>query len=555
MNTLLRRTSALAAAALAAGALTLPAGTAQAATAQPAGLRDAISWLHGNLGQTGLLPGFDGTTPSISATADFAKGLSEVGSPELSTVAGSITTAAAAALGDDHRSAQETAEGAWASTLGGAANAQLTSDLEAHIAQGGETVQVATTTYGPGPDYTPTTTVTPTTSAPAAKGRLLDQTFSEWTGTDAQSWAVEALGATGSASLGDALGYLLHQQCADGGFRSKFDAVDAATQDCVGATGSTEQTASSPDATASAVIALSTLATPSTAVTTAIGKAATWLSTHQKADGSYSEPSSYGDYTSTNSAGLAARALLVSGHASAAAPTVALLRSLQIAPIAGCASGLAADRGAVLYASDNYDAALASGIGTGQKLGSALSVTSQSLGALTALPAATALKISQTPAAVKPGAKATLSLAGVAAGERVCVTGAGAARLLAPGTTSFTVTAPAKGAAASVTASTASGTTATAALKIDTATTLKVAAPKKAHRGQRITVRIKGLWAGEKVTLKLAKAKLGKATANANGTAVFKGRVAKRNAPGKKKLVATGAFADRTGATALKVVR
>lgn len=560
MHTPLKRRlgASLAALAVTAGGLSLAPEPAHAAPApRPVALTDAISWLSGRADAHGLLPGFDGTTPSITATADFAKSLDEVGSPARTTLASHVATAAIAALSSEDRASQEIAEGLWASELGGSPNAQLAADLADHISAGTETVQVPTTTYGPAQDYAPSTTYGATAAAASATGRLLDVHFNPYTGTDAQAWAVLALAGARAPQADAALNYLLAQQCDDGGFRSSFDAVDSDAQDCASAqeTAEVELRSSSPDATASALISLSGLPSPSEDVTAAIGRAAEWLSAHQNADGGYTEPSTYGDYESANSAGLAARALILTGHTAEATRTVGLLRSLQISALAGCVSGRAADRGAVLYTQDNLDQALTEGLTDPNDVGSAVSVTSQSLAALAAVQASNPTPSLVLPVGVRSGSTAVARISGALAGDALCLTVAGKHRLLPAGTTTVTVTAPIGAASAAVSLQTATGATARATLRINTAKHLAVTAKKKVKRGKKLKVTVSGLWAGEKVTVKLGKRKLGTATANGAGKATLKKKVAKKTRIGKVKVTVTGAFANRTGSKKVKVTR
>ncbi|UDY24532.1 prenyltransferase/squalene oxidase repeat-containing protein [Nocardioides sp. Kera G14] len=545
----LRIAPTLAAAALTAAGLTFVPSAAHAVDAQPVGLTDAIAWLNSKADSNGLLPGFDGKTASIAVTADVAKSLSEVADPTAATVASKVAAAAHGQIGSDSAASQEIAAGLWASQFATPDSGLLT-ELESDISDGSGTVSV--TTY-PAPTYTPTTK-TSTVNA-AATGRLTDKTFNEYTGTDAQAWAVLALAQAASAKTDAALHYLLDQQCADGGFRTKFSPIDASAQTCADDSASTDTdlTASSPDATGSAVLFLSALpaSAKTDAVTTALSKATDWLVEDQsKADGSFSEW--YG--VSGNSTGIAGRALRVVGKAGEARKAAVWLRGRQAVAFTGCPTPLAKDRGALSYNEDTFAGNLASGLDAAG-VGSAVSVTAQSLAALGALPTTNPTPTLSVPA-LRSGATGTLRISGANPGDALCVTVAGtSSKLLRAGATGASITAPTGVASAPISVTTASGATARASFAINTATSLKVIAKKKIKRGKRLAVTITGLWAGEKVTIKLGKKRFGTALANSGGKATVKKKVAKSTKLGKAKLAATGAFANRTGTVKIKVTR
>ncbi|WP_091123017.1 prenyltransferase/squalene oxidase repeat-containing protein [Nocardioides terrae] len=494
---------------------------------------DATAWLKSQTDSNGLLPGF-GSAPSISATADFAKSLDELGSADAASVAMSVKNAAAAALTDDHRSSQESAEGAWASQTLGSQDDALVDDVDSHIAQGGEALGGRT-------------------ADAAALGRLYDSTFNAYTGTDAQAWAVLALAKAAAPSAGEALTYLLGQQCTDGGFRTKFSDVDATGQTCAADAGSTDPdlTSSSPDATGTAVIFLSALPAKDATVTDALERAVDWLTAHQDPSGSFSEY--YG--VSGNSTGIAGRALRLSDKIEAATKAATWLRRHQAAPVGVCASPLDGDRGALSYDDDTYAANRTDGLADAFALGSAISVTAQSLAALAALPAGNPVPTLTQAAPVVPGARVSINIVGANAGDALCLSIGGGHQLLAAGATSATVTAPTGVASTPFSVQTASGAAATGTLRINTATRLGVAAPKKIKRGKRVRVVVRGLWAGERVTVKLGKKRLGSAVANTAGTATLRKKVAKKTKTGRKAITVTGRFTDRVGKRNIRVVR
>ncbi|WP_300676289.1 prenyltransferase/squalene oxidase repeat-containing protein [Nocardioides sp.] len=363
-----------------------------------------------------------------------------------------------------------------------------------------------------------------------------------------QAFAARALINASSSEGSAALTYLLAQQCSDGWFAEGLAASGSA------ATCDAGTAAPSVGGTATAVVQLVGLKAKAgaqeTAVTNAIAKAASWLATAQADNGSFGAGGTF--VANANDTGLAGWALGLAGRSADAAQAATWIAAHQVQGIGVCTSAkLKADIGAIAY----DDEALADGgtygiddVSRGQWLRS----SGQSVAALAYLPA-TAPKLTTTTAYVAAGRATRVTVAGLRSAQQACVTGAKAAvKVSANG--ALTVTAPAGTATRTLTLSTVGGTT-TAKLKVLGAATLKVTSTSKVKRGTKITVTIKRLAAGEKVTLKLAGKKIGTATATSSGKAVIKVKVAKKTSAGTKKLSVVGQFANRVGSTKIKVTR
>jgi hypothetical protein len=157
-------------------------------------------------------------------------------------------------------------------------------------------------------------------------GRFSDiSTFGDFSNTIGQSLALIGLERTTKTGPSkQSVGYLRHQQCANGAFP-----LELSTAGCV----------ASVDATSFAVQALLVHGTKKAAVAALDGAA--WLKRHQNGNGSFTG----NGVRNTNSTGLAAQALRAAGRQKAAAKALTFIRSLQV----GC-GGKAANRGLVHYA-------------------------------------------------------------------------------------------------------------------------------------------------------------------------------------------------------------
>ncbi|MGI5502575.1 peptidase [Lentzea sp. CA-135723] len=152
----------------------------------------------------------------------------------------------------------------------------------------------------------------------APSGRFSDRSaFGDFSNAFTQSYALVALGRDAKGA-----GYLAASQCADGGFPVTFE-----TSPCV----------SDVDATAIAVQALRAQGKPA-------GRAVTWLTSKQQADGGF--PSAAG-VSNANSTGLVAQVV----HGSAQLKARRYLKSVQV----GCSD--ATNKGAIAFDASGFDPA------------------------------------------------------------------------------------------------------------------------------------------------------------------------------------------------------
>ena len=350
-----------------------------------------------------------------------------------------------------------------------------------------------------------------------------------------QAFAVRALDAIGATAKEDAaLGYLLSQQNADGSWNQGLRPV-----------GGTQPAADpSADGTAIALIQLQRIQ-PSTglqsATTAAIAKGVAWLLAHQAADGSFGATGLFGP--NANETGLAGWALGKAGKVDAAARAAGWLAAHQALQLAGCATVLDNENGAVSYSDKAFASGQTSGITTANR-GQWIRSTAAALPALAYLPAAAP----GLPMFVDAGTTAFVPVQGTYPGQQVCVTALGSSqRVTAPAPAKLAV--PAGTADHAVTLTYAGGARATTIKALD-AKKLKVKVAAKVKAKKKATVKVKGLVAGESVTVKIGKKKV-TATANANGVAKVKIKVKKK---GKATVKVVGQFPDRKGTATTRVV-
>ncbi|MGZ6733187.1 MAG: hypothetical protein ACXVDH_00970, partial [Nocardioides sp.] len=274
MNTLLRRTSALAAAALAAGALTLPAGTAQAATTAKADphLASGATWLSAQLSAGAWGSTYNGTFyPDMGGVIDAGYAALRAGRPGIAAKAANTLAVPAnadsyVAAAPDHFAGPTAKALAFQQATGRSttlASHHLLTDLESLV----------------------------TTS-----GRIQDvSVYGDYANTIGQAFAVEALHQARSSKAASVRSFLLTQQCQAGWFRLYFtNATPTATTDNPYPNQVQDNTAcdadakATPDTDVTAYAILNLLDQRSTpAVRAAITKAVTWLKSEQRADGSF----------------------------------------------------------------------------------------------------------------------------------------------------------------------------------------------------------------------------------------------------------------------------
>jgi hypothetical protein len=260
------------------------------------------------------------------------------------------------------------------------------------------------------------------TAAPIA-GRIQDayDPTSEFGGDFAnvigQAYAAQALSDATSAVAAPVARFLLEQQCSDGFFRLSFTAdKTAADQSCDGAARA-ERT---PDTDATAVAVLALQHVKGAKAKGAVKKAVAWLVDVQGADGSFGGGKSTKD-ANANSTGLAGWALGAAGATKAAVRAAVWVRNLQVSAPNPCSNRLAKATGAIAYDQDAYGTA--QGFGIKKKTQDQWRrASAQALPALQWAPRATGELTARAPLSVQAGHQLTISLTGVAPGQRVCVT-------------------------------------------------------------------------------------------------------------------------------------
>jgi hypothetical protein len=382
-----------------------------------------------------------------------------------------------------------------------------------------------------------------------SNGRIADVTTTpadpDYANVIGQSFAVQGLTVAGSPEAASATAFLVSQQCSGGWFRLGFSPAAAADQSCNGA-----GPAASPDTdvTALAVLALESRRTDP-AASAAIAKAVAWLRSVQLADGSFGG-GTMTDTPNTNSTGLAAAALGAECAVTAADKAADWVRGLQV-PV-GQPGPLAPSVGAVAY----DPAARADGVANGITVNKAdqwRRATSQaSLGLVWDDTAPATVRVTGPAKFVKAGAAARVTITGAAAGERVCVTGPVETRAVigTGGPLSVDVRTPRKGSAV-VSATTGPGSS-SVTLPTLAKQRLKPRLDRTVERGQKVTVRIKGLGAKEKVRLFVDGRVVAKGKATKKGA--FVGRFVARLKVGSHKLKATGQFKNRVGTVTFRVL-
>ena len=199
----------------------------------------------------------------------------------------------------------------------------------------------------------------------APVGRLEDRSTTDYANTIGQAFAARGLAVARSAEAGEAIGYLLKQQCSQGFFRLGFAAKDAGKQGCDAGT----KAESAPDTDVTALAVLNLRAVPqgqrTAAVRAAIDDAVGWLKRHQKDNGSFGGGPAT-EASNANSTGLAAWALGDAGTCGKARDAARWVKGLQVS---GDVSGtpLAGEKGAIAYDRAAFRAARENGIGTNEQ--------------------------------------------------------------------------------------------------------------------------------------------------------------------------------------------
>lgn len=373
MNTLLRRTSALAAATLVAGALTFPAGTAHAAATSKRDphLASGAAWLSAQLTAGTWGSTYNGTFyPDMGAVIDTGYAALRAGRPAIAAKAADMLAVPANAdsyvgTAPQHYAGPTAKALAFQQLMGRPttlATHHLLTDLESMV---------------------------------TATGRIQDASaFGDYANTIGQAFSAEALHRVGSSKAASATRFLLTQQCKGGWFRLYFTNITPAAttadpypnqvQDDTACDADAKAT---PDTDVTAYAILNLLDQRSTpAVGAALAKAVAWLKSDQKADGSFGGGVAT-EAPNSDSTGLAGWALGAAGakKAAAKAATWVYRHQLRTGP----------DTGAIAYDDTALKAVTSHGIDN-SALGQWRLATAQALPSLAYLPAA---KVSAKPVA------------------------------------------------------------------------------------------------------------------------------------------------------------
>ncbi len=181
----------------------------------------------------------------------------------------------------------------------------------------------------------------------ADRGRFEDTGASDFSNTISQAYGVIGLSRSGGARP-STVDYLLEQRCADGSFRLFLDAPCGADNADVDATSLAVQALVAADRKGGVQVA-----------DRVIRRSGSWLARAQRDNGGFggSGPTSA---TNTNSTGLAAQALQLTGHDAAVRQAARYVSRLQVVRSDG--RRLRGDRGAIAYNAEGLRAARRDGI-------------------------------------------------------------------------------------------------------------------------------------------------------------------------------------------------
>lgn len=374
-------------------------------------------------------------------------------------------------------------------------------------------------------------------------GRLVDADPNDFNSPLTQAYAASALDRAGSAEAAAARTFLLAQQCDDGFFRQSFSAKDAADQTCDGAATTTP----SVDTTGLAVLMLQSQK-DEPVVAAAIESAVAWLISQQADNGSVGG--------NANSTGLAGWAMGVAGATDYAADAASWLRAHQLANAGACVPFAAKDSGAVALDDLGYANAKAGPLDAVDN-SVATRASTQAVPALLWADGGDAAGkpgVSATSKLVRARSKQPVTLTG-APGDSLCVSAAGTRTLVtlpAGGSARSVVTLPAKTARTNVSVVDAGGQTASVTIRGLAAQKVRFTAPAKVRKGKRVVVKVRGLAAGESVTVAFRGKKIVSTKANASGRKTVRFKATR---VGRAKLVVRGEFADRKGTKVVTVTR
>ena len=273
-------------------------------------------------------------------------------------------------------------------------------------------------TYG-GYDLLTEVEKTVTASGPSA-GRVVNYSpapgWDDYANSFSQALAVRGLSVAGSGEAAAATDFLLLQQCSSGYFRTFFT-VDpaAANQSCVDGSDPTDT-----DTTAFVVSQLAA-APHSAKVDTAIAKAVAWLTSTQKADGSFIG-STFTPEPNSNSTGLAASALAAAGRCELAGKAAEWVGAHQVGT-QQAGSPLAGDEGAIAYSDATFEQSKTTGI-TADDRPTWWRTSVQAVAGLTHARGSVA-GLTVASAGTEPGSAVRLTVTGAQLGDRYCLSGPG----------------------------------------------------------------------------------------------------------------------------------
>jgi hypothetical protein len=389
-------------------------------------------------------------------------------------------------------------------------------------------------------------------------GRVQDtSTFGDSANVFGQAFAAEGLAAAGSDLADEATGFLLAQQCSNGGFRLDFAKdKDAAEQGC------TDPSQAQTDATSIAVDALRSQSDDST-VEQALTAARGYLLAQQKDDGSF-EGGPSTRTSNANSTASAAVALEQLGAAEPAANAAEWVADRQVTAYSACGTELDFEFGAVAY--DDAATALAEDDG--------IDVTTQDQWRRATAPAIVALQSYDDPEPlprktfdvtaptgyVAAGAPVQISASGLEPGERYCTysvegTIAKAGKANAQGVATIAATAPSAGVRPVYVYGERDSRQGTAELRVLVAKKTFVATTnvKTVKRNGTIRVSARGLAPSEPVRIGYGGVYIKTANARTDGTISYTFNVG--SSLGKKNVYVRGITNTRQGVASFTVVR
>ncbi|XBB70033.1 prenyltransferase/squalene oxidase repeat-containing protein [Nocardioides sp. WV_118_6] len=347
-----------------------------------------------------------------------------------------------------------------------------------------------------------------------------------WGGAWSQALAVRALHAAGSDEAAKATGFLVASECPTGGWGYLDGGVCTAD----------------PDDTADMLFALFPQQGDSAEIDAAIAAGVAWLKSAQKPSGGFEN---YGENAS--STGLAAHALALTGADAEAQKAAVWLSRRQVAGTA-CDGKLSGQAGAVPASDTVLAEGRAGGIDPAGAGYDWYLATAQSIVALESVPAAGALRVS-APAFVHASTSVKVTASGLPTGAYGCVTLAGKSVRVEGASATLAIAVPAGTHRYAATLSTLGGSKSVAVQAL-AAKTLKVSTARRVKAGTKLTVKVTGLAAQERVTVTLGTKKVVR-SATAAGKVTVKVKVGKKK--GMTTVKVRGHFADRKGKATIRV--